>query len=214
MTISLLLILKSKTHHTFRVYKFKIYSLGFLFIILSLAVTILNSTLLHFTSSGFNFEIYFEKPSIVFSDALYTLLPSVHRIKEIERLPELIRQCLEEQVDSRDLDKFLQILEKNTFCEINSTIKLKKYYSSFQEGAEYDFNCSNGFINLAQMVGWHMTNFLKNPYTPNNHWAYDWMGNSSTPTTEGRTFYHNTSSTQFRIRTLCDGKVIESIISE
>mgnify|MGYP005631153021 FL=1 len=34
MTISLLLILKSKTHHTFRVYKFKIYSLGFLFIIL------------------------------------------------------------------------------------------------------------------------------------------------------------------------------------
>ena len=106
------------------------------------------------------------------------------------------------------------ILEKNTFCEINSTIKLKKYYSSFQEGAEYDFNCSNGFINLAQMVGWHMTNFLKNPYTPNNHWAYDWMGNSSSPTTEGQTFYHNTSSTQFRIRTLCNGKVIESIISE
>ena len=34
MTISLLLILKSKTHHTFKVYKFKIYSLGFLFIIL------------------------------------------------------------------------------------------------------------------------------------------------------------------------------------
>ena len=34
ITISLLLILKSKTHHTFKVYKFKIYSLGFLFIIL------------------------------------------------------------------------------------------------------------------------------------------------------------------------------------
>ena len=34
MTISLLFILKSKSHHTFKVYKFKIYSLGFLFIIL------------------------------------------------------------------------------------------------------------------------------------------------------------------------------------
>ena len=34
VTISLLLILKSKTHHAFKVYKFKIYSLGFLFIIL------------------------------------------------------------------------------------------------------------------------------------------------------------------------------------
>ena len=34
VTISLLLILKSKTHSTFKVYKIKIYSLGFLFIIL------------------------------------------------------------------------------------------------------------------------------------------------------------------------------------
>ena len=84
----------------------------------------------------------------------------------------------------------------------------------FKEGAEYDFDCSGTFISLAQKVGIHMTNILKNPYTPNNHWGYDWMGNSSTPTTEGRTFYHNISSTQFRIRTLCDGKVIESIISE
>jgi type IV pilus assembly protein PilA len=106
------------------------------------------------------------------------------------------------------------ILEKNTFCEFNETIKLKNWYSGFKEGTEYDFDCSGTFISLAQKVGIHMTNILKNPYTPNNHWGYDWMGNSSTPTTEGRTFYHNISSTQFRIRTLCDGKVIESIISE
>ena len=85
-------------------------------------------------SSGFEAACY-EKPSIVFSDALYTLLPSVHRIKEIERLPELIRQCLEEQVDSRDLDKFLQILEKNTFDfdlrGLNTKIKNHFYYGGY-----------------------------------------------------------------------------------
>ena len=65
---------------------------------------------------------------------------------------------------------------------------------------------------LAQSVGTHLTNVLRNPYTPNNHWRFDWMDNSASPSTEGWTFYHNTSSTQFRVRTLCDGKVIETII--
>ena len=59
-----------------------------------------------------------------------------------------------------------------------------------------------------------MTNILKNAYTPNNHWGYDWIGNSSTPTTEGRSFYHSISSSQFRIRSLCDNNVIETIIDE
>ena len=59
-----------------------------------------------------------------------------------------------------------------------------------------------------------MTNILKNAYTPNNHWGYDWMGNSGTPTTEGQSFYHKTSSSKFRIRTLCNGKVIETVIEQ
>ena len=104
------------------------------------------------------------------------------------------------------------ISEKKILCEINSSIKLRTWYSGFNNGAEYDFNCSSNFGSLAQNVGIHMTNVLKNAYTPNNHWGYDWMGNSSSPTTEGRTFYHNISSTEFRIRTLCDGKILETII--
>ena len=104
------------------------------------------------------------------------------------------------------------ILEKKAFCEFSETIKLKTWYSSFKEGAEYNFDCSSEFIALAQSVGTHLTNVLRNPYTPNNHWRFDWMGNSASPTTEGQAFYHNTSNTQFRVRTLCDGKIIESII--
>lgn len=65
-------------------------------------------------TSGFEAAFY-EKPSIVFSDVIYTLLSSVHRIKEIEKLPELIRTCLSEKVNPEDLDRFLTLLEKNTF---------------------------------------------------------------------------------------------------
>jgi len=105
------------------------------------------------------------------------------------------------------------ILEKKTFCEFNNTIKLKTWYSGFKEGAESDFSCSNNFKTIASNVGIHMTNYLKNPYTPKNHWGYDWIGNSSTPTIEGQTFYHSKNNT-FRIRTLCNEEVIENILSD
>jgi len=65
-------------------------------------------------SSGFEAAFY-EKPSIVFSDVIYTMLPSVYRIKEIEKLPEIIRTWLPTKVNPEDLDRFLTILEKNTF---------------------------------------------------------------------------------------------------
>ena len=60
----------------------------------------------------------------------------------------------------------------------------------------------------------HLSNSLKNPYTPNNHWGYDWAGNSSSPTTEGVSYYHDPVRDTFRVRTLCDGKVIENTIEK
>ena len=65
-------------------------------------------------TSGFEAAFY-EKHSIVFADTIYTLLPSVHRIREIEKLPNIIRTCLSEKVNSIDLDKFLILLEEETF---------------------------------------------------------------------------------------------------
>ena len=37
-----------------------------------------------------------------------------------------------------------------------------------------------------------MTKLFKNPYSPNDHWGYSWIGNSGTPTNEGASFYYNT----------------------
>ena len=103
------------------------------------------------------------------------------------------------------------IKEKKAFCEFESSIKLRTWYSGHKQGAEYKFNCSNNFGILAQNVGIHMTNFLKNIYSPNDHWGYSWIGNSGTPTTEGQTFYF-TKNNSIRIRTLCDGDILETTI--
>ena len=65
-------------------------------------------------TSGFEAAFY-EKSSIVFADTIYTLLPSVHRIREIENLHNVIHTCLSEKVNSSDLDKFLVLLEEETF---------------------------------------------------------------------------------------------------
>ena len=67
-----------------------------------------------------------------------------------------------EKVCKANHDKIVKtIKEKKAFCEFESTIKLRTWYTGFKQGAEYDFNCSNNFENLAQNVGIHMTNFLK-----------------------------------------------------
>ena len=103
------------------------------------------------------------------------------------------------------------IKEKKAFCEFESSIKLRTWYSGHKQGAEYKFNCSNNFGILAQNVGIHMTNFLKNIYSPNDHWGYSWIGNSGTPPTEGQSFYF-TKNNSIRIRTLCDGNILETTI--
>ena len=107
------------------------------------------------------------------------------------------------------------IVEKKTFCELDSTIPLRESYSSYKMGVEFNFNCSSSFSNLAWAVARHLTNYLKNPYSPNVHWGYSIIGNSGSPTSSniGETFVHALNSNTFRIRTYCKDKIIEDIIS-
>lgn len=65
-------------------------------------------------SSSFEAAFY-EKSSIVFGKVLYSQLPTVHKVTDIEKLPDLIKKSLNEKVNSNDLDKFLTVLEENTF---------------------------------------------------------------------------------------------------
>jgi len=58
---------------------------------------------------------FYKKPSIIFGDMLYSLLPSVYRLKSLEDLPNAIRQSLQKEVIPSDLDKYLTLIENNSF---------------------------------------------------------------------------------------------------
>ena len=58
---------------------------------------------------------FYQKPAITCTDFDYTLLPSIERLKSIEDLPELIRNSLKKQIDSKILDDYVSFKEKNLF---------------------------------------------------------------------------------------------------
>jgi hypothetical protein len=63
-------------------------------------------------SSGFE-AAFHGKPSIILSDTVYSILPSVHRLRSPEELPEAIRKSLDKKVSSQDLARYIKLLEKN-----------------------------------------------------------------------------------------------------
>jgi len=82
-------------------------------------------------SSGFEAAFY-GKPSIIFTDVGYQILPSVTRIKEIESLNHSILESLNKNIIPLDLEKYLLKLEKNSFkfdwLGFSSKFKDKFYY--------------------------------------------------------------------------------------
>ena len=65
-------------------------------------------------TAGFEAAIY-QKPSIIFVDLGYSILPSVVRVKSFEELSGIIRSSLKITVSASDLDKYITLLEKNSF---------------------------------------------------------------------------------------------------
>jgi len=84
-------------------------------------------------SSSFEAAFY-EKPSIVFGNVLYNILPSVKKVHEIEKLPEMIKESLKQKVKPDDLERFLTMLNENTFdfdmVEFSRIIAEKFYHDA------------------------------------------------------------------------------------
>ncbi|PBO85611.1 MAG: hypothetical protein COA77_03270 [Thaumarchaeota archaeon] len=58
---------------------------------------------------------FYNKPSIIFKDMFYGQLSSVTTVSSLEKLPELIKQSLQNQVEVEELDKYVALIEKNSF---------------------------------------------------------------------------------------------------
>lgn len=114
----------------------------------SLVVTIGGST-------GFQ-ATFHKKPSVIFSDTVYSILPSVYRVRVIEDLPKTIRTALQKQVNESDLDKYLTLLDEYSF-----EIDLYEYQNEFSDMFYY-----NGWLVDVEISEPKMKSFLdENKFT-------------------------------------------------
>ena len=79
-----------------------------------------------------------KKPAIVFADTIYASLPSVYRLKNLEELPNVIREALDTEVKLTDINKFINILERNSFPFNNTELSIKINDEFFYDGYLFD----------------------------------------------------------------------------
>ena len=58
---------------------------------------------------------FYGKPSIIFTDQEYSILPSVHKIKTTNELPNAIKTSLKKQLRISDLNNYINLIESNSF---------------------------------------------------------------------------------------------------
>lgn len=78
---------------------------------------------------------FYEKPSIVFVDTDFSILPSVYKLNSIEELPNAIRLSLKKNVDIMSLQKYVNFIENNSFpfndFKLLQESDTKFYYGGF-----------------------------------------------------------------------------------
>ena len=95
---------------------------------------IIKSSLVITISSTSGLEAAFHnKPSIIFADLDYSILPSVHKIKAIDELPYAIKTSLKKEVKSSDLNYYINLIEENSF-ELNFASIDKDFDHNFHYG--------------------------------------------------------------------------------
>ena len=77
---------------------------------------------------------FYGKPSVIFGKLYYSILPSVHHVETLSKLPEIIRSSLQETVNLQDVERFLAIFKKNSFDFDIQAYQLKEANAFFYNG--------------------------------------------------------------------------------
>ena len=110
-----------------------------------------NCSLIISTAGGSAFEAtFYEKPSIIFGDAIYSSLPSVTKANSIECLPQIIRNSLNTKVNSHDLAKYMKLLSDNlidfSFAEFFTEFVVRFAFSGGYNDVKIDENELESFL--------------------------------------------------------------------
>ncbi len=107
---------------------------------------------------------FYGKPSIILTDTNYSVLPSVHRVKSLDELPSIVRNSLKTKVDPKSLDKFIQILKKDSI-----DFDLYGFMTKMHEHFYYDGNLVNVSISNSMMNSFLEKNTVELEYLANAH---------------------------------------------
>jgi len=78
--------------------------------------------------------VFYGKPSVIFGKLYYSILPSVHHVETLSKLPEIIHSSLQEKVNLQDVERFLAIFKKNSFDFDIQAYNLKEANAFFYNG--------------------------------------------------------------------------------
>ena len=81
---------------------------------------------------------FYRKPSIIFGDVIFSELPSVYRIKNLEELPRAIKSSLNKEVHLSDLNKYVSCVIENSFEFDNFGLDAQLHNRFFYGGFLFD----------------------------------------------------------------------------
>jgi len=93
---------------------------------------------------------FFKKPSIIFADVPYFELPFVHRIRNLEELPFLIRKCLKETYDFSVLADYIDTIIENSihlkFHQLYIAMNVEFYQNGMIKDTKIDESKMKAFL--------------------------------------------------------------------
>jgi len=99
---------------------------------------------------------FFDKPSIVFTDTLFSKLPSVTRIENITELPKIIRTKLNKKIDLNELNSFIDFLEENSvdfdIFGLNALIGNTFYHGGHLKDTKISESSMSEFLKKHQLI--------------------------------------------------------------